>query len=753
MYNKLFIYKKNIIMNTNSPTNTMFDSNNLMNMMMGGYTMSMMTSLKDTSFSYDKIIIFIALICMNDIKKYLLELIEYIKTNLPKYLYENINKIQLFTPKEIENCQIIDIEQPSITHTNINVGFKPNLFSINALHHYLLNNNAKLTNNFGLNIESFDKHELIINYDNCNIIIDDDTNSTLMSNIKITYNSENNTIINFAINDNDNDKCYSDDDIIKYSESPFYADIMFPDVKKKVEDIFNKITYKQLNNFDSCVFNQIYLDIQKKRYKGEYTKYHCLQYAINACFPYYLILLYLENLSTDQNKDKNNIIINFLILIAVEDVLNKNHKLTLGWINTNTLEIYYNGLKLYKLKFNKFPLSSNIKWENEHIMIYYGVKINQLLIANETVNNTKNTESQLFFNVYHNKIIDEKILYDKFVNFYKNEILQTIKKENLKIKSNNITVYSIGIKKTEEIKEEVNPEYTEWQELLKLNDTNNDNKKESSNSNLISELIKMKPSKTITKTIHSSTVECKVVNVIHKDLKTLYLREIDKLKLCSIVDKFKNKKDLYDQLGIPHKLGMMFHGCPGTGKTTSIKAIATYLEKDMYFVNLKNIKTNSELKTIFDHINEKCNGGIIVFEDIDAMTKIVLRRKKLEESSLTDVLEEANDDITLQYLLNLLDGSLCKDGTIFAITTNYIENIDEALYRKGRVDICIEFKKCDHYQINMIFESIIGHKLDNKILEKIPENKYAPCDIIFHVYQYMLEDIDDEIIMKEFMNK
>jgi ATP-dependent 26S proteasome regulatory subunit len=166
---------------------------------------------------------------------------------------------------------------------------------------------------------------------------------------------------------------------------------------------------------------------------------------------------------------------------------------------------------------------------------------------------------------------------------------------------------------------------------------------------------------------------------------------------------------------------------------------------------LKNIKTNSELKAIFDHINEKCNGGIIVFEDIDAMTKIVLRRKKLEESSLTDVLEEANDDITLQYLLNLLDGSLCKDGTIFAITTNYIENIDDALYRKGRVDICIEFKKCDHYQINMIFESIIGRGLDGKILEKIPENKYAPCDIIFHVYQYMLEDIDDEIIMKEFM--
>ena len=222
-------------------------------------------------------------------------------------------------------------------------------------------------------------------------------------------------------------------------------------------------------------------------------------------------------------------------------------------------------------------------------------------------------------------------------------------------------------------------------------------------------------------------------------------------RLTNVLDKFKNQKHIYHQLGLPHKLGLMFYGAPGTGKTTTIKAVASYLHNDLYLVDLPNVATNADLKAIFDHINDKCHGGVIVFEDIDACTKLVQKRTTITEQSLTDTIETANDNLTLSYLLNLLDEWLCQDGTIFAITTNCLQNLDLALYRKGRVDVTIEFKKCDDYQIDHIYQAILGRPLAPHLLACIPEDVYAPADIIFHVYQFMLEEVADEIIMADFM--
>lgn len=343
-------------------------------------------------------------------------------------------------------------------------------------------------------------------------------------------------------------------------------------------------------------------------------------------------------------------------------------------------------------------------------------------------------------------------------------------------------------------------------------------------STSLMKLLARRPPANLRKVQTDYQLDCRPINKVYKRLETLYIREMDKIILTNMVDKFKNKRDLYNDLGIPYKLGMLFHGRPGTGKTSAIKAVASYLGKDIFFVHLKHVKTNKDLKAVFEHINDKCNGGVIVLEDIDAATDIVFRRDlhlegtqaqptgltdpigktscsnnntvktktkakakgktkskgasvvaicdaetlsscsssdekerdKVDEEktmNLTDCLEEDNDKLTLSYLLNLLDGTLCNDGTIFAITTNHLEKLDPALYRKGRVDVTIEFKLCDHYQISEIFKAILGRPLPEEILERIPEDKYAPCDVIFHIYQYLLNSfVSDEVVMQPFMS-
>jgi replication-associated recombination protein RarA len=45
-----------------------------------------------------------------------------------------------------------------------------------------------------------------------------------------------------------------------------------------------------------------------------------------------------------------------------------------------------------------------------------------------------------------------------------------------------------------------------------------------------------------------------------------------------------------------YNLGIMFHGKPGTGKTTITRAIANYLGYNIELVDVSKVKTTKELK-------------------------------------------------------------------------------------------------------------------------------------------------------------
>jgi SpoVK/Ycf46/Vps4 family AAA+-type ATPase len=52
-----------------------------------------------------------------------------------------------------------------------------------------------------------------------------------------------------------------------------------------------------------------------------------------------------------------------------------------------------------------------------------------------------------------------------------------------------------------------------------------------------------------------------------------------------------DRKELLARLGLPHKLSVLLHGSPGTGKTTTIAAIATFLGA----TSARHRPTNAEL--------------------------------------------------------------------------------------------------------------------------------------------------------------
>uniref|UniRef100_A0AAV2K109 ATPase AAA-type core domain-containing protein n=1 Tax=Knipowitschia caucasica TaxID=637954 RepID=A0AAV2K109_KNICA len=59
--------------------------------------------------------------------------------------------------------------------------------------------------------------------------------------------------------------------------------------------------------------------------------------------------------------------------------------------------------------------------------------------------------------------------------------------------------------------------------------------------------------------------------------------------------------------------------------------------------------------------------------------------------------------LTFSGLLNSLDGVASSEARILFMTTNYIERLDPALVRPGRVDLKQYIGPCSHWQLAQMF--------------------------------------------------
>lgn len=193
-----------------------------------------------------------------------------------------------------------------------------------------------------------------------------------------------------------------------------------------------------------------------------------------------------------------------------------------------------------------------------------------------------------------------------------------------------------------------------------------------------------------------------------KSFKNVYGDHVDELK--ERIRLFVEHPEWYMERGIPHSLGIMLHGVPGAGKTSTIKAVAKDTNRHIFNLSLRAYTTQRQLLNLF--LNEvvsvigadgqkqtlriPLNKRVYVIEDIDCLTDVVLDRElKAAEAakSANNPAPEESEQVTLSFLLNLLDGVLETPGRILIITSNYPERLDRALIRPGRIDVRIEFKR------------------------------------------------------------
>jgi AAA+ superfamily predicted ATPase len=177
-----------------------------------------------------------------------------------------------------------------------------------------------------------------------------------------------------------------------------------------------------------------------------------------------------------------------------------------------------------------------------------------------------------------------------------------------------------------------------------------------------------------------------------RPMDTIFMPKESKEALVHSVDEFLNSKDFYQKHAIPYRMGLAFHGVPGTGKTSMVRALCHYLGRDLYIISLVKTDDNSFVCAL----NSVSDNAIILIEDIDTYDHCSSRETPTagqphsSGDPLTKVMEGLSG-LTLSGILNAIDGVVTINDRILVMTTNHFDHLDPALKRKGRIDFDLEF--------------------------------------------------------------
>ena len=161
-------------------------------------------------------------------------------------------------------------------------------------------------------------------------------------------------------------------------------------------------------------------------------------------------------------------------------------------------------------------------------------------------------------------------------------------------------------------------------------------------------------------------------------------------------DFFSIHKTIVKQLNKKDTNGLyLFHGQPGTGKSTYIKFLIHQLKKKVIFISPKMAGELDNL-SMTPFLLENRN-SVLVIEDAE---ELITSREEVRHSNLS-------------MLLNLTDGLLGESLGIQIIATfnTDVKNIDKALLRKGRLSVIYEFKPLALDRTNALLNKL-GHTIE-----------------------------------------
>jgi len=230
---------------------------------------------------------------------------------------------------------------------------------------------------------------------------------------------------------------------------------------------------------------------------------------------------------------------------------------------------------------------------------------------------------------------------------------------------------------------------------------------------------------------------------------------------------FLENKSWYETKGIPYTFGLLITGEPGCGKTSIVKAIANMTKRHPFNIKFHDYLTQTQINNLFFNDRVNLNDGadsyiipqdkrIYSIEEADCMSDLLLDRKQqinldndpftsLETSMISDnnsrsreLIKKLNhsktntEKLTLGFILDAIDGLKEVPGRIIIMTTNYLERLDKALIRPGRIDLILDFKKTTRKTIIDMYKHFFDlqdEQLDLTKFNILKDYQYSPAEI------------------------
>ena len=163
--------------------------------------------------------------------------------------------------------------------------------------------------------------------------------------------------------------------------------------------------------------------------------------------------------------------------------------------------------------------------------------------------------------------------------------------------------------------------------------------------------------------------------------------EVRDLLQRSVLSFYQHRDTLRD-LGIDLKRGLLFHGPPGTGKTSICLYLAGHLPHfTICFISGERLLFPREICRMARYLQPT----MLVFEDIDLVAQ------ERNSNGLATVLGE---------LMNQIDGCEPTDQVLFILNTNSLDRLEHAVKnRPGRVDQIISLPLPDRHQRLLLLQT------------------------------------------------
>ncbi len=221
-----------------------------------------------------------------------------------------------------------------------------------------------------------------------------------------------------------------------------------------------------------------------------------------------------------------------------------------------------------------------------------------------------------------------------------------------------------------------------------------------------------------------------------KTMNSVTLKESLMESIIDDIKKFQQSESKYRDIGIPFHRTLLFSGPPGTGKTSTIMALANYFKLSVFYLNLVTI-TSERLPLL---IQEVQNRSLLVIEDMGSIynqEEIIVKQSSLEMGPPQ-----------FSVLLNCLDGFLSKYGSLTILTTNHLDRLSPLLNRPGRIDARYDFSLADSEQVRKMclryfkyhlnWEQEQRANISNAIAQQYVTSKWSLSPA--HIQQILLSD-------------